>query len=302
MANFSVQFDRMQSAIAEEDQVVSRLASLSERLSSVSQALSGNSTTAKYCGSVKKAAQETEDHRQYVKNLETVLTEICTTYQNTDKKAGQALASQTAGGAPISFRKEENTTSSTAGTGAEEGMDLLKEAVEGVKSNKENAKELLQQWKTFYDGLDEKEQKALDKAARKLFGDELMDSVELSGMIINGDEFKDIALKAKDVVIPGDTAYQKAVKETLDYVFDDETMSRKEAMEAKALEQLRDGDYLGVAGTIGYGFVDIVIRGSVEVVTSVVDSTLHISDTLETGGMVLDEVGSFAGGLFDWGK
>ena len=50
-------------------------------------------------------------------------------------------------------------------------MDLLKEAVEGVKSNKENAKELLQQWKTFYDGLDEKEQKALDKAARKLFGD-----------------------------------------------------------------------------------------------------------------------------------
>ncbi|HIX99434.1 MULTISPECIES: hypothetical protein [Clostridia] len=302
MANFSVQFDRMQSAIAEEDQVVSRLASLSERLSSVSQALSGNSTTAKYCGSVKKAAQETEDHRQYVKNLETVLTEICTTYQNTDKKAGQALASQTAGGASISFRKEENTTSSTAGTGAEEGMDLLKEAVEGVKSNKENAKELLQQWKTFYDGLDEKEQKALDKAARKLFGDELMDSVELSGMIINGDEFKDIALKAKDVVIPGDTAYQKAVKETLDYVFDDETMSRKEAMEAKALEQLRDGDYLGVAGTIGYGFVDIVIRGSVEVVTSVVDSTLHISDTLETGGMVLDEVGSFAGGLFDWGK
>ena len=302
MANFSVQFDRMQSAIAEEDQVVSRLASLSERLSSVSQALSGNSTTAKYCGSVKKAAQETEDHRQYMKNLETVLTEICTTYQNTDKKAGQALASQTAGGAPISFRKEENTTSSTAGTGAEEGMDLLKEAVEGVKSNKENAKELLQQWKTFYDGLDEKEQKALDKAARKLFGDELMDSVELSGMIINGDEFKDIALKAKDVVIPGDTAYQKAVKETLDYVFDDETMSRKEAMEAKALEQLRDGDYLGVAGTIGYGFVDIVIRGSVEVVTSVVDSTLHISDTLETGGMVLDEVGSFAGGLFDWGK
>lgn len=181
-------------------------------------------------------------------------------------------------------------------------MDLLKEAVEGVKSNKENAKELLQQWKTFYDGLDEKEQKALDKAARKLFGDELMDSVELSGMIINGDEFKDIALKAKDVVIPGDTAYQKAMKETLDYVFDDETMSRKEAMEAKALEQLRDGDYLGVAGTIGYGFVDIVIRGSVEVVTSVVDSTLHISDTLETGGMVLDEVGSFAGGLFDWGK
>ena len=302
MANFSVQFDRMQSAIAEEDQVVSRLASLSERLSSVSQALSGNSTTSKYCGSVKKAAQETEDHRQYVKNLETVLTEICTTYQNTDKKAGQALASQTAGGASISFRKEENTTSSTAGTGAEEGMDLLKEAVEGVKSNKENAKELLQQWKTFYDGLDEKEQKALDKAARKLFGDELMDSVELSGMIINGDEFKDIALKAKDVVIPGDTAYQKAVKETLDYVFDDETMSRKEAMEAKALEQLRDGDYLGVAGTIGYGFVDIVIRGSVEVVTSVVDSTLHISDTLETGGMVLDEVGSFAGGLFDWGK
>lgn len=302
MANFSVQFDRMQSAIAEEDQVVSRLASLSERLSSVSQALSGNSTTAKYCGSVKKAAQETEDHRQYVKNLETVLTEICTTYQNTDKKAGQALASQTAGGASISFRKEENTTSSTAGTGAEEGMDLLKEAVEGVKSNKENAKELLQQWKTFYDGLDEKEQKALDKAARKLFGDELMDSVELSGMIINGDEFKDIALKAKDVVIPGDTAYQKAMKETLDYVFDDETMSRKEAMEAKALEQLRDGDYLGVAGTIGYGFVDIVIRGSVEVVTSVVDSTLHISDTLETGGMVLDEVGSFAGGLFDWGK
>ena len=284
MANFSVQFDRMQSAIAEEDQVVSRLASLSERLSSVSQALSGNSTTAKYCGSVKKAAQETEDHRQYMKNLETVLTEICTTYQNTDKKAGQALASQTAGGASISFRKEENTTSSTAGTGAEEGMDLLKEAVEGVKSNKENAKELLQQWKTFYDGLDEKEQKALDKAARKLFGDELMDSVELSGMIINGDEFKDIALKAKDVVIPGDTAYQKAVKETLDYVFDDETMSRKEAMEAKALEQLRDGDYLGVAGTIGYGFVDIVIRGSVEVVTSVVDSTLHISDTLETGG------------------
>ena len=302
MANFSVQFDRMQSAIAEEDQVVSRLASLSERLSSVSQALSGNSTTAKYCGSVKKAAQETEDHRQYMKNLETVLTEICTTYQNTDKKAGQALASQTAGGASISFRKEENTTSSTAGTGAEEGMDLLKEAVEGVKSNKENAKELLQQWKTFYDGLDEKEQTALDKAARKLFGDELMDSVELSGMIINGDEFKDIALKAKDVVIPGDTAYQKAVKETLDYVFDDETMSRKEAMEAKALEQLRDGDYLGVAGTIGYGFVDIVIRGSVEVVTSVVDSTLHISDTLETGGMVLDEVGSFAGGLFDWGK
>lgn len=302
MANFTVQFDRMQSAIAEEDQVVSRLASLSERLSSVSQALSGNSTTAKYCGSVKKAAQETEDHRQYMKNLETVLTEICTTYQNTDKKAGQALASQTAGGASISFRKEENTTSSTAGTGAEEGMDLLKEAVEGVKSNKENAKELLQQWKTFYDGLDEKEQKALDKAARKLFGDELMDSVELSGMIINGDEFKDIALKAKDVVIPGDTAYQKAVKETLDYVFDDETMSRKEAMEAKALEQLRDGDYLGVAGTIGYGFVDIVIRGSVEVVTSVVDSTLHISDTLETGGMVLDEVGSFAGGLFDWGK
>lgn len=302
MANFSVQFDRMQSAIAEEDQVVSRLASLSERLSSVSQALSGNSTTAKYCGSVKKAAQETEDHRQYMRNLETVLTEICTTYQNTDKKAGQALASQTAGGASISFRKEENTTSSTAGTGAEEGMDLLKEAVEGVKSNKENAKELLQQWKTFYDGLDEKEQKALDKAARKLFGDELMDSVELSGMIINGDEFKDIALKAKDVVIPGDTAYQKAVKETLDYVFDDETMSRKEAMEAKALEQLRDGDYLGVAGTIGYGFVDIVIRGSVEVVTSVVDSTLHISDTLETGGMVLDEVGSFAGGLFDWGK
>lgn len=302
MANFSVQFDRMQSAIAEEDQVVSRLASLSERLSSVSQALSGNSTTAKYCGSVKKAAQETEDHRQYMKNLETVLTEICTTYQNTDKKAGQALASQTAGGASISFRKEENTTSSTAGTGAEEGMDLLKEAVEGVKSNKENAKELLQQWKTFYDGLDEKEQKALDKAARKLFGDELMDSVELSGMIINGDEFKDIALKAKDVVIPGDTAYQKAVKETLDYFFDDETMSRKEAMEAKALEQLRDGDYLGVAGTIGYGFVDIVIRGSVEVVTSVVDSTLHISDTLETGGMVLDEVGSFAGGLFDWGK
>ena len=302
MANFSVQFDRMQSAIAEEDQVVSRLASLSERLSSVSQALSGNSTTAKYCGSVKKAAQETEDHRQYMKNLETVLTEICTTYQNTDKKAGQALASQTAGGASISFRKEENTTSSTAGTGAEEGMDLLKEAVEGVKSNKEYAKELLQQWKTFYDGLDEKEQKALDKAARKLFGDELMDSVELSGMIINGDEFKDIALKAKDVVIPGDTAYQKAVKETLDYVFDDETMSRKEAMEAKALEQLRDGDYLGVAGTIGYGFVDIVIRGSVEVVTSVVDSTLHISDTLETGGMVLDEVGSFAGGLFDWGK
>ena len=302
MANFSVQFDRMQSAIAEEDQVVSRLASLSERLSSVRQALSGNSTTAKYCGSVKKAAQETEDHRQYMKNLETVLTEICTTYQNTDKKAGQALASQTAGGASISFRKEENTTSSTAGTGAEEGMDLLKEAVEGVKSNKENAKELLQQWKTFYDGLDEKEQKALDKAARKLFGDELMDSVELSGMIINGDEFKDIALKAKDVVIPGDTAYQKAVKETLDYVFDDETMSRKEAMEAKALEQLRDGDYLGVAGTIGYGFVDIVIRGSVEVVTSVVDSTLHISDTLETGGMVLDEVGSFAGGLFAWGK
>ena len=302
MANFSVQFDRMQSAIAEEDQVVSRLASLSERLSSVSQALSGNSTTAKYCGSVKKAAQETEDHRQYMKNLETVLTEICTTYQNTDKKAGQALASQTAGGASISFRKEENTTSSTAGTGAEEGMDLLKEAVEGVKSNKEYAKELLQQWKTFYEGLDEKEQKALDKAARKLFGDELMDSVELSGMIINGDEFKDIALKAKDVVIPGDTAYQKAVKETLDYVFDDETMSRKEAMEAKALEQLRDGDYLGVAGTIGYGFVDIVIRGSVEVVTSVVDSTLHISDTLETGGMVLDEVGSFAGGLFDWGK
>ena len=302
MANFTVQFDRMQSAIVEEDQMVSRLASLSERLSSVSQALSGNSTTAKYCGSVKKAAQETEDHRQYMKNLETVLTEICTTYQNTDKKAGQALASQTAGGASISFRKEENTTSSTAGTGAEEGMDLLKEAVEGVKSNKENAKELLQQWKTFYDGLDEKEQKALDKAARKLFGDELMDSVELSGMIINGDEFKDIALKAKDVVIPGDTAYQKAVKETLDYVFDDETMSRKEAMEAKALEQLRDGDYLGVAGTIGYGFVDIVIRGSVEVVTSVVDSTLHISDTLETGGMVLDEVGSFAGGLFDWGK
>ena len=141
MANFSVQFDRMQSAIAEEDQVVSRLASLSERLSSVSQALSGNSTTAKYCGSVKKAAQETEDHRQYMKNLETVLTEICTTYQNTDKKAGQALASQTAGGASISFRKEENTTSSTAGTGAEEGMDLLKEAVEGVKSNKENAKQ-----------------------------------------------------------------------------------------------------------------------------------------------------------------
>ena len=125
--------------------VVSRLASLSERLSSVIQALSGNSTTAKYCAALKKAAQETEDHRQYMKNLETVLTEICTTYQNYDKKAGQALASQTAGGASISFRKEENTTSSTAGTGAEEGMDLLKEAVEGVKSNKENAKELLQQ-------------------------------------------------------------------------------------------------------------------------------------------------------------
>lgn len=181
-------------------------------------------------------------------------------------------------------------------------MDLLKEAVEGVKTNKENARELLQEWKTFYDGLDETEQKALDKAARKLFGDDLMDSMELSGMIINGDEFKDIALKAKDVVLPGDTAYQKAVKETLDYVFDDTTMSRKEAMEAKALEQLRDGDLLGVAGTIGYGFVDIVIRGSVEVVTNVVDSTLHISDTLEAGGMILDEVGSFAGGLFDWGK
>lgn len=302
MANFTVQFDRMQSAIAEEDQVVSRLASLSERLSSVSQALSGNSTTSKYCGSIRKAAQETEDHRRYMRNLETVLSEVSTTYLNTDRKAGQALAAGTTGGASIAFRKEENTSASTAGANVEDGMDLLKEAVEGVKTNKENAKELLQKWKTFYDGLDETEQKALDKAARKLFGDDLMDSMELSGMIINGDEFKDIALKAKDVVLPGDTAYQKAVKETLDYVFDDTTMSRKEAMEAKALEQLRDGDLLGVAGTIGYGFVDIVIRGSVEVVTNVVDSTLHISDTLEAGGMILDEVGSFAGGLFDWGK
>lgn len=286
MANFTVNFNRWEQAYSAQGRAWRKLSSLQEELNNVVQMLSLNETTEKYCSSVRVAATEVSGHRDYVKKLQVVLQDASALYESTDREVTQNISQVVT--AKIGFSLKAVAVAQKGFSMADESISGLWMAFQQLGKNKEQAAALLNEWKTHYKNLSKEEQENIEKAVKKVLGDTFFDSLILTDMIITGKDFEEIVKKAGDSIIQ-DSWKQAVWNETMDYVFDEETLSKRDAMEQKLQEELLAGDYVGFLGTMGQGFADLVLVGSAESLGSVVQTqTQKLGETI--GDILYDSV------------
>ncbi len=300
MADYTVKFNKWENAYSNEAAAQRKLEDLADQLEAVSTILSQRSTTAKYCESVRKAAKEVTAHGNYVKKLLDVLQEASAVYENTDRQVRQHISQVVT--AEAGFFGKTVKAAEQGLMNKEEALDELGLIFNTLGENRDEAARLLNEWKAAYGKLSKEEQEAIEKAAKKILGEDFFDSLVLTDMIVTGESFEKIVKKAGDTIIQDDW-YKAVFDETVDYTYDKETLAQVEMMEEKAKQQILDGDYVGALGTISIGFVDIVGVGSVEVMTNTLISAGEkigdfIYDTVRFGEKLGDYIYDSTHGVY----
>lgn len=297
MPEYTVKFLKWKVAYDDENQAVKKLKDLEERLGNIKTMLKSKETTAKYCSSVAKAAEEVSGHRAYVKKLREVLQEAGNLYERTDRQVTQNISAAITKKAGFS-KDTVSVAKSGLATDAEaiEGLGVIFQYMGGEKW--EQAAESWKQWREMYDQLSKEEKEYVTAVMKKILGEEFVDSVILSDQLFTGADFEENVHTLVDIFV-SDKLKNSIIHNTVDYVYSEEVRSRQELLEARALQQILNGDYLGALETLGQEFAELVVGGAWNVFENTTnDIGTKLGDFLYELPKTGERLGDFAYDLF----
>ena len=286
MPEYRIVFRKWKVAYDDEDQAVKRLKDLEERLGNIKTMLKSKETTAKYCSSVAKAAEEVSGHRAYVKKMREVLQEAGNLYERTDRQVTQNISAAITKKA--GFSKDTVSVAKSGLASEEEVIGSLGVIFQYMGGEKwEQAAESWKQWREMYDQLSETGKKIVTTVMKMLLGEEFVDSVILSDQLFTGADFEVSVDTLVDIFV-SDKLENSITHNIMDYALSEEYSEKGTIYIERWSSQVVEGDYFGALETLAQYCVDqsigsvwTVVKNTTEDIGTTIGDFLY--DLFKTG-------------------